>query len=214
MFLCLWRRCAGSQPAFHTWRPKSSKHSFWEDLGMRTWRVRPNRAFTVLCLIKTLHPTTPPHQRQGGACREQKYYLYWGCCLPTASFFSLRIVRNYYKWCKSWQLQRQEPSYLGHSKLHWMTRSLLQLTKWMCQDVKQWKAASSLAHKKCSLREPEETKWPFDKSHLLETVDGSFLETLFFRGKTVRGVLIGQLKHIICFIAMVLLLFFTRVSVV
>ena len=68
--------------------------------------------------------------------------------------------------------------------------------------------------RKYSFRELEETELPLDKSHLLlETVDGSFLKHCFLE-KKVRDVLIVQLKRIICFISMVLLLFFIRVSVV
>lgn len=65
MFLHLQRRCAGSQPAFHTQRPKSSKGSFWEDLGMRIQRLCLSRAFAEVCFPGTPHPTIPPHQQQG-----------------------------------------------------------------------------------------------------------------------------------------------------
>lgn len=65
MFLHLQRRRAGSQPAFHTQRPKSSKDSFWEDLGMRIQRLCPSWAFTEVFFPGTPHPTIPPHQHPG-----------------------------------------------------------------------------------------------------------------------------------------------------
>ena len=103
LFLCLWRRCAGSQPAFHTLRLKSSKDSFWEGLGARTRWVRPGWAFTEVCFTKTPHPTILPQRCRGGGSGwlEHSCNFHRSCCPPCSPLFSLRMVSNYYRWSKT-----------------------------------------------------------------------------------------------------------------
>lgn len=122
------------------------------------------------------HSSSPASTR--GLHVEHNYYFIEAVVPP--SFFFSRILRNYYRWSKRWQFQRQQAFLfdLWHSKLHGRTRSFLQLTEWICH------RSGTAEGRKCSFREPEETELPLDKSHLLlETVDGSFLKHCFLEKK-------------------------------